>query len=221
MPTDYTLAELEALTGIPARTIRYYIAQGLVPSPGRDGPASRYAESTLQRLRLIARLRDAHLPLAAIRARLAGLGDEAVASLAEAPAAPEPPASDSALEYIRRLLGEPEVAQDAFQAPPMAPPAAAPLLRQQVMPPMPIAWSPPPPSAVPAQAPPPTVPSAPPGSAPPASAPTPSIGERSQWERIAITNDIELHVRRPLTRADNRLVERLIAFARQLQEGLK
>ena len=53
--------------------------------------------------------------------------------------------------------------------------------------------------------------------------PTPaaSLGERSQWERIAITTDIELHVRRPLTRTDNRLVERLLAFARQLQEGTK
>jgi hypothetical protein len=38
--------------------------------------------------------------------------------------------------------------------------------------------------------------------------------ERSQWDRIALTNDIELHVRRPLSRLDHRRVERLITIAR-------
>ncbi len=46
---------------------------------------------------------------------------------------------------------------------------------------------------------------------------TSSFGQRSQWERVAITPDIELHIRRPLSRRDNKMVERLIAFARQLQ----
>jgi hypothetical protein len=48
--------------------------------------------------------------------------------------------------------------------------------------------------------------------------PLPPNPERSQWERIAIEPDIELHVRRPLSRTQNRRVERLIAFARQLLE---
>jgi hypothetical protein len=52
--------------------------------------------------------------------------------------------------------------------------------------------------------------------APPEDAAT--FGQRSQWERVSITSDIELHVRRPLSRRDNRLVERLLAFARQLGE---
>lgn len=41
---------------------------------------------------------------------------------------------------------------------------------------------------------------------------------RSQWERLALTPDVELHVRRPLTRHQNRQVERLVALARQLLE---
>jgi hypothetical protein len=45
-----------------------------------------------------------------------------------------------------------------------------------------------------------------------------AVGERSAWERISLGPDIELHVRRPLSRRDNRQVDRLIAFARQLQE---
>ena len=39
---------------------------------------------------------------------------------------------------------------------------------------------------------------------------------RSTWERIAVTRDVELHVRRPLTRDQNRLVERLLQIAREL-----
>jgi DNA-binding transcriptional MerR regulator len=39
---------------------------------------------------------------------------------------------------------------------------------------------------------------------------------RSNWERMTLTPDIELHVRRPLTREQNRSVERLLEFAREL-----
>jgi len=46
------------------------------------------------------------------------------------------------------------------------------------------------------------------------------IPERSQWERLALTPDIELHIRRPLGRLEQRRVERLITIARQvLKEG--
>src|ERR1043166_4283991 len=33
--------------------------------------------------------------------------------------------------------------------------------------------------------------------------------DRTTWERIVLTTDIELHIRRPLTRDDNRKVERI------------
>ena len=51
----------------------------------------------------------------------------------------------------------------------------------------------------------------------------PPVGwDRSQWERIALTPDIELHVRRPLTREGNKRLERLIEEARRiLKEGGK
>ena len=45
-----------------------------------------------------------------------------------------------------------------------------------------------------------------------------SHGERSQWERIALAPDIELHVRRPLSRAMNRKLERLLELARALMK---
>ena len=42
--------------------------------------------------------------------------------------------------------------------------------------------------------------------------------ERSQWERIALTDDVELHIRRPLSRDANRRVERLLEQARRIFE---
>ena len=40
--------------------------------------------------------------------------------------------------------------------------------------------------------------------------------ERSQWERLSLGPNIELHVRRPLSRLEQRRVERLITIARQV-----
>jgi len=39
---------------------------------------------------------------------------------------------------------------------------------------------------------------------------------RSTWDRVALTTDIELHIRRPLSRHGNRQVEKLLAAARQV-----
>ncbi len=44
------------------------------------------------------------------------------------------------------------------------------------------------------------------------------LPDRSQWDRVSLTPDVELHVRRPLTRSQNKRVERLIAIARELLE---
>lgn len=44
----------------------------------------------------------------------------------------------------------------------------------------------------------------------------PPLPTRSQWERLTIAPDIELHVRRPLSRAENKQVERLIDAARDI-----
>jgi hypothetical protein len=51
--------------------------------------------------------------------------------------------------------------------------------------------------------------------------PGPEAPHRSQWERIALSPDIELHVRRPLSRFANRQVDRLIAAARDLIEEIQ
>jgi hypothetical protein len=57
-----------------------------------------------------------------------------------------------------------------------------------------------------------------PASAPTSSEPTLPPVERSQWERIVLAPDIELHIRRPLSRAQNKGVDRLVTIARELLE---
>jgi len=46
----------------------------------------------------------------------------------------------------------------------------------------------------------------------------PAPSTRSQWERVTLAPDIELHIRRPLSRAVNKQVERLIDAARDILE---
>jgi hypothetical protein len=58
-----------------------------------------------------------------------------------------------------------------------------------------------------------------PAEPPPPTSTTPEpAAQRSQWDRIALTSDIELNIRRPLSRQQNKRVERLIAIARELLE---
>ena len=44
----------------------------------------------------------------------------------------------------------------------------------------------------------------------------PAPPSRSQWERVTLAPDIELHIRRPLSRPANKQVERLINAARDI-----
>ena len=46
---------------------------------------------------------------------------------------------------------------------------------------------------------------------------SPALHDRSQWECVTLAPDVELHVRRPLSRIQNRRVERLLEIARQLR----
>jgi DNA-binding transcriptional MerR regulator len=204
--SEYSLQDLSDLAGVTPRTIRYYIAQGLLPSPGKAGPGATYTDGHLNRLRLIKRLQRNHLPLAEIRSRLAALDDATVATLVEAPAS-EPPA-DSAIEYIRSVLegdrspdAEPWDRTPDMNSPgsPISPPASpAPGSEFALkVPAYRLAES----SQAYAETPAPT-----------------STPDRSQWDRILLAPDVELHVRRPLGRRAHKRVERLIQIARELLE---
>lgn len=186
---SFDLPTLCDLAGVTARTVRYYIAQGLLPQPGAGREARKYGQGTLDRLRLIRQLQREHLPLAEIRARLAPLNDDAVAALLTAEPAPSAPLG-SAREYLDAVLGV--ARRQAAPAPRGAVPRHQALTVRDATPPQP------------RPAPPPQV--------------TPDTWPRGreQWERLRLHDDIELHVRRPASRELNRRLERLLEAARRI-----
>lgn len=206
-PGRFTLRQLSHLSGVTPRTVHFYIQQGLLRAAGSPGPGAKYDEGHLARLRLIRRLQREHLPLAEIRKRFEAMDDEAirtaVTELREDPL-PDPA---SALDYVRRLLVRDRTGA-ATRIYRLAPSAVMPAARQ----------------ATPAAALESRRASSLEGFASraevgqvqplePVQAPRPSVAERSQWERYLLAPDIELHVRRPLSRDQNRRVERLLALA--------
>ena len=230
----YSLAELARLADVTPRTIRYYVAQGLLPAPEAAGPATRYGEGHLARLRLIRRLQRDHLPLAEIRGRLELMGDREVQDLLDATdsVTPEPPmAGDETLSYVRALMARsgvsPRTLGRAAEAPAAYPAVPAPPIRS--IPGLAALHALQPPTGEPpagffidpeADGGPdhPVLPTTT-GPTPPSSSsdpPRPTADYRSTWERLVLNPDVELHVRRPLDRITHKRVDQLTRIAREL-----
>jgi Ca-activated chloride channel family protein len=189
---DLDLAELASAAGVTPRTVRYYVQQGLLPSPGTRGPGTKYDRALLEKLQLIRLLQREHWPLSKIRDHFESLDEEGVRrALGRPPELPLPNISEPALEYVRGVLGRDRRGgaprakgrqRDMFEAE-----ARARTLKSAAAPP------------------------------PEASAPT---GEwqvtKSTWERIRLSRDVELSIRRPLTREQNKRVDRLLEAARRI-----
>jgi DNA-binding transcriptional MerR regulator len=212
MPDDpYSITDLARLSGVTPRTVRYYVAQGLLPSPEQAGPSTRYGEGHLARLRLIRRLQREHLPLAEIRGRLAVMGDDEVQRLLAADTDVDPaaaPTPDRALAFVQDLMAQSGVRPRVAMA------RDVPLARAGAIyePRIPDGYPLP---SLPASAPSPALPSPSIPATVPGEPRNPLI-DRSTWERHALTPDVELHVRRPLDRRSNKRVEQLIRIAREL-----
>ena len=67
MTTMFSLQQLVELTGLPLRTIRYYIQLGLVDRPEGERRTATYHQQHLQQLLSIKHWSDAGLPLERIR----------------------------------------------------------------------------------------------------------------------------------------------------------
>jgi DNA-binding transcriptional MerR regulator len=72
----WTLADLAEATGIPARTIRFYIARGILEGPGKAGRGASYTAEHVARLEAIKRLQAQGRRLSEIAAELHGDGCE-------------------------------------------------------------------------------------------------------------------------------------------------
>lgn len=121
---QYLIYELAKQAGVSIRTIRYYIEQGLLPSPSLRGRYSLYDEEFLHRINLLKVLQEAHLPLREIRQQIEILSPQEIKELLEKHEKeisrfrespnllPEPTTIHeskenihSAKEYIDRILG--------------------------------------------------------------------------------------------------------------------
>lgn len=101
---DLDINELSDRADVTPRTVHFYIQQGLLAPAGSPGPAARYSEGHVSRIRLIRLLQKQHLPLAEIARRTKGLSDDQVAALiAEARQKRSEPRG-SALDYIRTVM---------------------------------------------------------------------------------------------------------------------
>lgn len=115
MKTDApSLSELAAASGVEARTIRSWVAQGLLPAPLNRGPAARYPAETLERILAICAMRETlGMPMAEIRRELLVAGPDKIEAYAlkarvtgqMRPAASAPDAA-SALDYIDTLRAQ-------------------------------------------------------------------------------------------------------------------
>ncbi len=168
------IGELAAAAGVTTRTVRYYVQQGLLPSPGTRGPGSRYDRGHLDRLIFIKRLQSQHLPLSEIRRRIESLHDSDIDR--ELQALPPISFGTSAKDYVREVLLAKVEPQRSMLRSPTVQPLSAPTSQYE----------------------------------------SPKSATRSTWERVGLAPDVELHLRRPLSREQNRLVERLLETARQL-----
>ena len=72
MTDELTLAELSEKSGIPARTIRFYISRGVLDGPVKGGRGATYSADHLKRLQLIQRQQARGLTLTEITRMLAG-----------------------------------------------------------------------------------------------------------------------------------------------------
>jgi len=69
---ELSLAELADKSGTPARTIRFYIAKGLMPGPFKAGRGASYGAEHLQRLAEIKEWQGKGLTLTEIARQIAG-----------------------------------------------------------------------------------------------------------------------------------------------------
>lgn len=185
-----TIDDLARAADVPVRTIRYYVAEGLVPGPGSRGKGASYGDEHLARLLLVRRLTERHVPLAEIRRLVEPLSPEDTRTLLReeerreqawsSETAPESPRA-----YIAGLLDRARAARNVGEGARFRSPSQSPYSMQQ---------------------------------APPAARHAVS-GSLGTWERWELAPGVELHMRGPLDERRRRLLERLTRLAREELAG--
>lgn len=195
MNDELTLEDLVNISGLPLRTVRFYIQEGLLPGPDSRGKNARYTEEHLERLEWIQRLKEHHRPLREIRILLNNMTPREIKALLNGQekmqeylsnfnvkgedAIDHLPVGNSALDYIRSVEGKEGKTQEATD----------PTVNLNL-------------SAS-------------------ASVSPSSIDIRESWQRIVIGDGIELNLKLPIHSEDKARIDELIAFTRRLFRNIK
>ena len=187
--TDLTIEELAERTDTPIRTVRYYIAEKMLPGPGSRGKGAAYTEEHLLRLRLIRRLTERREPLAGIREMMARITVEEVrALLAEedtrAQTLERAERAVSPKAYISALL-------DQARAPRVSQTTRAAQAAQ--------VFQPPPGAYV--------------------AAPSTPSPQASAWRRVELARGVELHIALEAEERNRSLIERLLQISEGHQDA--
>lgn len=185
-----TIDELARAAEMPVRTIRYYVAEGLVPGPGARGKGANYGDEHLARLLLVRRLAERHVPLAEIRRLVEHLSPEETRTLLgdeeqRDQAWPSETVTASPKAYIASLLDRARAARAADEGTRFRSPSQSPYSMQQA----------------------------------PTAARHAASGSLGTWERWELAPGVELHMRGPLDERRRRLVDRLTRLAREELAG--
>jgi DNA-binding transcriptional MerR regulator len=191
MEEEYTIQELAKKAKVTVRTIRYYSNEGVLPTPQARGRYTVYSEEFLDRLELIQRLKDSYLPLKEIRDTLTSLSWEEVRlSLAEfqkREAELLAPPPKASQDFDAKMIGEDRSsALDYISKLLSSTPISRPL--------------------------------------PPSHAQQPHVegraisppSNRESWERVALTNRLELHIRQPVRSEDWSKIQEIVELSKKL-----
>ncbi len=194
--SEFLIHELAERAGVTVRTIRFYAAEGLLPAPIIKGKYAYYTDEHLDRLELIQKLKDLHLPLREIRTTLNTTRPEEVRqklekNMLQEEASPPPasqarfpsPAGKQALEYITRVknIREGLSRPDYSSEPPVSPAPS----RQ-----------PPTPAQLPGK--------------------REVLKGEEIWRRMSLAPGVELNMREPVDPESTYRLQKLVEFAQQL-----
>ena len=121
---EYMIGELAKIAGVSVRTIRYYISEGLLPSPQSRGRYTVYDDEYIDRIELIKRLKEAFLPIKEIRVMLDTKSKAEINEFLRNFENTRPSGND-ALDYIADLMENkkvysPQPSRLQYQSPPAA-----------------------------------------------------------------------------------------------------
>ena len=99
-----TIGGLSEAADVTARTIRYYVSEGLLAPPEKGGRGATYNDEHLARLLLIKRLKEEYLPLQEIVTLLRGLDRREVFGLLEQKKKSRTRTRSAAKQHLKELL---------------------------------------------------------------------------------------------------------------------